>query len=262
MNDQFKKYVDENREAFDHLEPSAAVFLKIKNELKEEPKEKKGIIRLIVNHKWMAAAAVLIIASISYLLLDNGKLQPTTGNVVADKKEPITLPTNSLEPKQATILTEESPKNTLVAVQTKPKRANTKTASLIDMMTVYKDLTDSSSASNRLAAILKIQKSGVINNDIVDRLANTLNADGNSNVRLAALNLMGQYAQDSYIANTFLKSLNNQKDPIIQLGLIDLLSQTNNPKLDDKLYALANDPTTFAAVKDQAYLVLLNQNKL
>lgn len=266
MNDQLKKFVDDNRDDFDHLEPSAAVFQKIKTEIKIIPQKEaiKSNSRLAVNYKWVVAASLLIITFITYLTVNkNNQAGRETDNQLVNTKAPLiqkdaeNIANNDIDDSKVQLI-----KNTTKSLRENTKKISLKESEFIDMPAVYNDLKDSASSSTRLAAILKIQNSGIINYDIIDKLSKTLNADANSNVRLAALELMSKYAQDSYVANTFLQSLVNQKDPLVQLGLIELLKHTNNPKLDDKLYALANDPTTFEAVKDQAYLVLLNQNKL
>lgn len=250
MNDHLKKYVQENRDDFDNLEPSADIFLRLKKELKQTPKEKKGIILVLANHKWLVAASVLITLSLTYLLLSKNTIQ----NINTQQVVKTTAPEIHKE-----IIKDEAK---VVTTPTYAKRTFKKRAMQNDVFAVYRDLTDSTSSSTRLAAILSIQKSNNISYDVIDKLTQTLNHDSNSNVRLAALNLMAKYAQDSYVNNAFMLSLSNQKDPLLQLGLMELLRQTNNPKLDDKLYALANDPTTLAEVKDQAYLILINQNKL
>ncbi|RZL31261.1 MAG: hypothetical protein EOP00_35305 [Pedobacter sp.] len=208
-------------------------------------------MRLIINQKWLVAASVLLLVSITYLVVNKDANEGARSPQVVKN----TSPTRTEKVIDDAI---ETVKTTPKVATTKSKKKNTS----FNILAVYQDLTDSTSASTRLAAILKLQKSEVISYDIIDRLSNTLNHDSNSNVRLAALNLMSKYAQDSYVNNAFMQSLSNQKDPLLQLGLMGLLSQTNNPKLDDKLYALANDPTTLSEVKDQAYLILLNQNKL
>jgi hypothetical protein len=255
MNDPLKKYVQEHRDEFDHLEPSGDILLKLKGNLKNQKKEKKGIIRLKTNYKWMVAAAILLTVSITYLLAPKVDTAELPKNVATKAPAEQNSPINNAIDNKIEMVKVSNP-----AVKTAKKPEEE--ALTADLATAYAKLTDSTSASNRLSAILAIEKSTIVSYDIIDRLAQTLNYDSNSNVRLAALNLMAKYAQDSYVSNTFMQSLNIQKDPLVQLGLIDLLSQTNNPKFDDKLYALANDPTTLAAVKDQAYLILLNQNKL
>lgn len=266
MNDQLKKFVDDNRDDFDQLEPSAVIFQKIKSELKNktQKEEKRKNIHLVVNYKWLVAASLVIVTFITYLTVN--KSNPVNNKVdnqlVITKNPPIQKKIDDITSSNIEVSKKQLVKNTSGTLKRSKRNIILKELKFIDMPAVYADLKDSTSASTRLAAILKIQNSGIINYDIIDKLSKTLNADANSNVRLAALNIMSKYAQDNYVANAFLQSLVNQKDPLVQLGLIELLSHTNNPKLDDKLYALANDPTTFAAVKDQAYLVLLNQNKL
>ena len=258
MNDPLKKYIQDNRDDFDNLEPAADIFFKIKSELKNISKEEKRELHLIINYKWLVAATILITLSITYLFSTNNKNNKTVDNQQYTK---ITAPGITNLPKTTidteSLINDKKPHVKLVVAK-KVKKQNKE----INIIDAYKNLSDSASSSTRLAAILDIQKSNVMSYSIIDQLAKTLNHDSNSNVRLAALNLMSKYAQDSYVGNTFLQSLSNQKDPLVQLGLIELLSQTNNPKLDDKLYALANDPTTITAVKDQAYLILLNQNKI
>lgn len=252
MNDPLKKYIQDNRDDFDNLEPSADILFKLKRELKAAPKEKKGVLTLMINHKWLVAASVLITLSVTYLLLNNNATDQrgNTQQIVKNASPNLSNPPI----KDVIEIAKTTPKVTKKELKKREQQFN--------MLAAYRDLSDSTSASNRLAAILSIQKSTIISYDMIDKLAKTLNHDSNSNVRLAALNLMSKYAQDSYVNNTFMLSLSNQNDPLLQLGLMELLSQTDNPKLDDKLYALANDPTTLSEVKDQAYFILLNQNKL
>ena len=251
MNDPLKKYIQDNRDDFDTLEPSADIFSKLKKELTDTPKEKPGVMRLILNQKWLVAASVLIMLSITYLFVTKDKTQLVDAPQVVknqNHKRTESIINDALENVKAT---------STVAARKRKKPSKSE-----DILAIYRDLKDSTSASTRLAAILKIQKSNAISYDVIDKMAATLNHDSNSNVRLAALNLMSKYAEDSYVNNAFMLALSNQKDPALQLGLMELLSQTDNPKLDDKLYALASDPTTLSEVKDQAYFILLNQNKL
>ncbi len=263
MNDPLKRFIDHHRNELDDLEPSPDLFLKIKADLKKDnPKEVK-IVKLALYQKWLSAAAVVIVLIAGYLIFYAYKNEPTLkGDQTAmDKKNKNNMQkSNDAMPISPEVDQVSSQKNTaknhVVKAVARPAKLD------VDLNTIYKDLQDSTSSSNRLAAILKIGKSGIINYDIADRLAKTLATDDNNNVRLAVLNLLGQYSEDSYVSNIFLKALDTQKDPIIQLGLIELLKRTDNPHLDNRLYALANDPNTFATVKDQAYLVLLNQNKL
>ena len=49
---------------------------------------------------------------------------------------------------------------------------------------------------------------------------------------------------------------------MVQLGLVTILGKMKDLNINDKLYALANDPNTFDAVKDEAYSILLKDDKL
>jgi hypothetical protein len=90
----------------------------------------------------------------------------------------------------------------------------------------------------------------------------TLNHDKNTNVRLAALSLMEKFNYDGHVANSLVSSLDKQDDPIVQLGLVSILGKMKNVNIDDRLESLARSPETFAAVRDEAYRILLKQNKL
>lgn len=258
MNDPLKKYIDHHRDDFDHLTPSADIFSKIKQELNHPPVKKTNTLRLIVSRKWLAAASILIVLSVSLLLFsksitkDNAKL-PSKGEQakILQDIDPA-MPTQTQK-----VFTTSAP-------TTKKRKALTHKSipNQTNMSSLYADLADSSSSNTRLSAILKIQKSKAISYDAVDRLAATLSHDSNSNVRLAALNVLSQYAKDAYVSNSLLQSFSHQNDPLVQIGMMDLLREIDNPTLDGRLYALANDPNTLGAVKEQAYYILLNQNKL
>jgi HEAT repeat protein len=101
-----------------------------------------------------------------------------------------------------------------------------------------------------------------VDRKVIDMLALTLNHDGNTNVRLAALSLMQKYSEDEYVSSLLVSSLYEQGDPIVQLGLVTMLGKTKNTEINAKLESLVNSPETFAAVRDEAYRILLNQNKL
>jgi len=258
-NDPLKKYIAEHREQFDHLEPDEAVFNRIKATLNIPAVQPKKNIRLYNRTRWMIAASLLILIPAAYIGFHNDlSVSKTVSPKVAVTKSDITEPER--------IADVSSPAGELVTTTAKApirkiKRTHTK-QSLPDMGKIYTDLTDSTSASRRLAAILEIEKSNLMSYDLIHRLSETLNNDANSNVRLAALNVMSRYLQDSEVMNACILSLDQQTDPTLQLALILLLRQTSHPKLDDTLYALANDPATFSVVKNQAYLTLLDQNKL
>lgn len=308
MIDPIKKFVEQNREAFDHKEPPANALELIKIRMKAaaeaaameenatgdtEPvkEEEKKTLPLFSRTKWALAASVFLAVTAGYFLYqhkneETGKLKTelpvsakntdrirteaagetntgTAENKVAEQEHRTAenrmaaLKGRSNDARNGRKVKEKVPGNM------QPVEKDADLAQLNNpQRDLYADLADSTSASIRLSAILEIGKTRRINITSLNSLAGILNHDPNSNVRLAALDVMGQYAQDRQVSSLLVQSLSTQTDPLVQLGLIGLLGKLQNVKIDDRLFALAEDPNTLGAVKDEAYAVLLNQNKL
>ena len=263
MNDQIKDFVEKNREEFDHLEAPAFDMQRFKriNASKVAPKVKT--VPLFNRTKWLVAASVLIAMATTWLFFY--QQQETKVNYSVTKPAPIenNLPVKetpkTLRPKAQA---ENKHLEVSFAVTQRESSQKKNIAQAQGLKVDYSALKDSSSASRRLLAILEIEKSGKVNNQVLNMLSQTLNHDGNTNVRLAALSVMQQYSADQYTSLLLVNSLTKQSDPIVQLGLISTLGKMKNVKIDDKLQAIANNPETFAAVREEAYNVLLNQDKL
>lgn len=149
-----------------------------------------------------------------------------------------------------------------VAIPVKKHRLKKTVRPADQLNQLLKQLNDSTSSSTRLAAILTIKKMELISYDVLNRLSGTIQNDGNSNVRLAALSVLEKYKEDAYVSNLLVTSFNHQDDPMVQLVLVNLLGKMPNIEIDEKLYALVNDPSTLELVKDEAYHILLKENKL
>lgn len=281
MTDPIKQFVEQNRADFDHMEPPADALQQIKNRLKakaaeekkaeEDKAQDKKIVPLYSRTKWLVAASVLLAITATYVLfhqvnsniVSNQLVQQSTQKI--DKSTAIGVDSNQQKkPEQILVKTLPSPVSVSTVKTVKnPVRVNDMPVPVnIVSKDMYAGLADSSSASVRLAAILDIDRASKMNQNILDQLAKSLNHDSNSNVRLAALNVMGQYANDEYASSLLVKSLATQNDPLVQFGLIAILGKLDNVKIEDRLFALAEDPDTFGAVKDEAYAVLLSQNRL
>src|SRR5690606_12032638 len=121
---------------------------------------------------------------------------------------------------------------------------------------------DSTSASNRLAAILEIEQMERMDAQFVAMLSETMNHDGNTNVRLAALDVLSRHLDDPQVADVLATALTSQDDPLVQLGIVRIAAQIDHVGIEEALFAVARSPYTFEAVKDEAYAVLLYQEKL
>jgi len=261
MNDPLKEFVEQNRAAFDELEAPAFDLEGFKARL--NPRQEKKIKKLWPGPKWLVAASVLIAFGTAFLLFRKNSEPSPVAEMVQNKKvktEKAIINSNSGAER---IVSAGNEKRLGITVASKKlKRVFKHLPAQIEVDSLYKNLSDSSSSSTRLAAILEIEKSKLMSNDLLDKLAKTLNYDENSNVRLAALSILEKYSYDAHVSTLLVHSLNTQSDPMVQLGLVNILGKMKNLNINDKLYALANDPNTFDAVKDEAYNILLKEDKL
>lgn len=262
MNDQLKEFVEHNREEFDQLEAPVFNLEGFKAKRNQAPEKRKNKVLFLTTNKWLVAASIVVVfGSLFFFLIRNEKPFPT-GEIVRKvqkdlneeiRQEPQIKDSEIKVPNNGTKTSYASFKGTTGA-KIKYK--------LTDKNNLYLNLNDSTSSSNRLSAILEIERTGTMSNAVLDKLSETLNKDENSNVRLAALSLMAKYSYDAYASGLLIRSLNVQSDPMVQLELVNILGKIENININDKLYALANDPNTFSAVKDEAYNILLREDKL
>ena len=258
MNDQIKDFVEQNRAEFDHLEAPAFDMQRFKRTV--APHAKK--VSLFNSKKWLIAASLLVALASTWIFFyrqQETKVNYTQTKPLDDKPLPTVMKPEPIKPETAT---ESLKASTPVAIQQTVAKEEIKKLPAKQVVTDYRALQDSSSASIRLLAILEIEKSDRINNQVLNMLSQTLNHDGNTNVRLAALSVLEKHQSDSYAASLLVNSLNKQDDPMVQLGLVSLLGKMKNVKIDDQLHAIVNNPETFVAVRDEAYTILLNQDKL
>lgn len=262
MNDQIKDFVDKNRAEFDQLEAPAFDIQRFKKQVLPQPKPAVKVVPLYKKTKWLVAAAVLITMGMVYTIyLQQHTEKQFTVDVTRKNLDKVTLET-PLQVDSSKPIEQRVTKNTpdiLPQPEIPQKRIKARQYIKVEM---NPGLNDSTSASRRLLAILEIEKSKSIDVKTMDLLSKTLNQDGNTNVRLAALSVLQKYSTDSHASALLVNALGKQDDPIVQLGLINTLGKMKHVKIEDKLHAIVENPQTFAAVRDEAYNILLNQDKL
>ena len=263
MNDPIKEFIEQNRAEFDDLEAPAFNIEAFKARINPEPKRKSKVISLYGGTKWLVAASILVAIGTTFFFLNREDM--VTNDKIVQTVKPLKKQSN--QPVIEKVETGNQPSKTIpgaihMVAKTKNKVEEKQSIATISHADLFDRLTDSTSASTRLSAILDIEKNGSISNSTIDMLYKTLNEDGNSNVRLAALGIMEKYSDDSYVSALLVRSLNTQNDPMVQLGLVNLLGKMKNININNELYALANNPNTFNAVKDEAYILLLKEDKL
>ena len=264
MNDPIKDFVEQHREDFDDLEAPKFDLAGFKAKMAQMPVSEKPAVLMMNPARWMAAAVALLVCAAGFWVFNS------TEQAKSPEQQLVVQKRNKVQQIVEKPLVKAVMGNTAASRQVKQQKApvinkqeskkSVTPAPLIDPI-LDEQLNDSTSSSTRLAAVLAIKRNDLISYELLDRLAITLQQDGNSNVRMAALSILEKYQQDAHVSNLLVKALHQQNDPMVQLSLVNLLGKMDNVKIDERLYALVNDPSTIDAVKDEAYHILLKENK-
>ncbi len=113
------------------------------------------------------------------------------------------------------------------------------------------------SASQRMLGVnvaLTIQNA---DDEVVKALAKRMNEDPNTNVRLAALDALSKFHHEPHVRKILIESLTNQKDPMVQIALIQLMIEIKEKAVVNDLKRIVDDEGTMNAVKDEAYSGLM-----
>jgi len=113
------------------------------------------------------------------------------------------------------------------------------------------------SASQRLQGVTVALQMEKADDDVVKALVKAMNEDANSNVRLAALDALSRFQTEPPVRNALVKSLSTQKDPIVQIALIQLLVRMKEKGVLKDLEKMVEDELNIKAVKDEAYKGIL-----
>lgn len=119
-------------------------------------------------------------------------------------------------------------------------------------------LGNGNSASQRLmGATVAYKDIAHADADIIKALIRTMNEDGNSNVRLAALEALGKFKDQPHVRQALVQALGTQTDPVVQISLIRLLVDMHEKGAKTKLEDITSDEGVLPAVKDEAHAGLL-----
>lgn len=109
------------------------------------------------------------------------------------------------------------------------------------------------SASTRMQGVSVAYEMNNPDDEIVRILVKTLNSDPNTNVRLAALDALSKFSSEDGVRKSLIESLSTQKDPIIQIALIQLMVKMKEKTVIKQLEEFTKDNKMMKAVKDEAY---------
>lgn len=108
------------------------------------------------------------------------------------------------------------------------------------------------SASARMKGVLTSHSIAEPDMEILNALINTMNTDKNINVRVAAIEALGNFADQEEVRNALIQSLSNQEYPAVQLKLISLMVELGETRAVEPLQNLIHNDEVITVVKDEA----------
>ncbi len=111
---------------------------------------------------------------------------------------------------------------------------------------------DQRSASQRLQGVGWSSRIDRPDEEVLSTLIDTLNYDPNINVRLAAVGVLGQFAETPMVREGVVQSLPMQQSPMIQVALIDLLVRLHDQRSAEIFEQLVADEMVDATVRERA----------
>lgn len=114
-------------------------------------------------------------------------------------------------------------------------------------------LDDNFSPSQRMQGISVAYEMDKPDDEIVSVLVKTMNHDPNTNVRLSALDALSKFSNEKEVRKALIEALSTQKDPVIQIALIQLMVNMKEKSVIKQLEKITKDVKTMDAVKDEAY---------
>lgn len=129
-----------------------------------------------------------------------------------------------------------------------------------DMAALTKEVTDlkelmmltlleKESATDRLKAVSLTNDMAKASQNVTRALIQTLNQDGNVNVRLAALDALRPYVGESNVREAIIRSIANQDSPMVQIALAQLMVDLHEKKSVEEFRKLLNAESTPKEVK-------------
>jgi hypothetical protein len=269
MIDPIKEFVRLHREGFDDLRPSSDVFTKIQKEtgLLKNASRRSKIYRL---SSWAIAASVLIGLCIYFydragenLAVDD--ISKNTKTVPKLKEETVRR-----HEKTASVSSPVSagPNGTMAIKSNKRApyssgQANASSTNEADV--ILSLLSNEVSSSTRVSGLQKANKLSNIEAGLIEAIVKRATMDPNSNVRLAAIEVIVSRLDQPYMPEILEKIFLKQDDPFVQTQLIDVIANIDtdrfDPDIKNRLIALTENPATAEFVKYRAYALLMKHGK-
>lgn len=105
------------------------------------------------------------------------------------------------------------------------------------------------SPTERIKAVSYVNSLPDVDNKVVNALIETLNGDPNVNVRLATIEALTAFTGNPGVREGLVKSIINQKSPLVQIALADLMVSIREKNSVDQLKKLLTDKEIKRSVK-------------
>jgi len=251
MKSELEIFINNNLEAFDKEMPDPAILEMIQGQMRKKAK-KKGILIPMQTIRWAAACFILLAgACIFQVMQKKTETKTMVTKITEQRNQKILLDKRMPDPSALA----NNPAENKILVEGSPRKITelAKQEHGIRKQILFAKLNDMESPSVRLAAVAQASQLTNTDNEIVDVLVRAMNTDPSTNVRLAALESLSRFYREKYVKKQLIASLQKQKDPLVQIGLIELLTRMREKSILDQLDKIINDGNTLEAVKGHAY---------
>jgi hypothetical protein len=113
-------------------------------------------------------------------------------------------------------------------------------------------LLNEESPSERIKAVNYTEKMTNPDKYVINALINTLNHDKNVNVRLASLYSLARFSDNPIVIDSMVSSLSKQTEPIIQVLLINMLTERKDSRAIKPIQEIMSNQKTLQEVRDIA----------
>lgn len=110
---------------------------------------------------------------------------------------------------------------------------------------------DNRSASKRIKAVGYSEKMKIPDNQLLQAIIERLLNDENVNVRLSAAEALSRFQQNTLVKNAFISALETERNPDIQIAVIQFLTQVKDERAIAPMKKLLDEPQVPGYVKLQ-----------
>ena len=241
MNDQLKTLFDFNRDKLDVEIPDPLLFSRIM--IKHEQKKRKKIIIKYVSFVSLSGVAAIFLTGFFMGWFEFAGDKMLTQPLVEVKSKNQLPVQQNFGPKKDEL--------NVTAISITKHAMDNKNAVSTSLHQNYVFQTAASPAK-RLSAIYEIDHDRKVDKKIFVALFQVLNKDPNTNVRLAALDVIMQYINQPKVRERVVYALMEQDDPFVQILLIQLVADFKGKSVATTLKKIIENPETNEDVREEA----------